>query len=107
MDAAHPFRVAARQVIVNCNNVNALSFKRVEITGQSGHQRFAFARLHFRDFAAMKNNAANQAARRNAAYSGCAGWLHGKRQKLQSECHQERAPLATRCLNSTVFAASS
>ncbi len=58
VDRRHPFAVAAGQVIVDRDDVNALAFQRVEIGGQRGDQGFAFAGDHFGDVAAMQHDAA-------------------------------------------------
>ena len=60
VDAAHPFGVAFGQVIVDRDHVNALAAERVEVAGQGGHQRLAFAGLHFGDFAVVQHHAADQ-----------------------------------------------
>ena len=60
VDAAHPFRVAAREVVVDGDDVNALAFERVEIGGQRGDERLAFAGLHLGDRAAVQHHAADQ-----------------------------------------------
>ena len=57
---AHPFRVAARQVIVHRHEMRAASGQRVEIKRQRRDQSLAFAGRHFRDPAAMQNDAADQ-----------------------------------------------
>ena len=44
-------RVAAGQVIVYGNDVHALAGQGVEVYGQCGGERFAFASAHFGDFA--------------------------------------------------------
>ncbi len=54
----HPFAVAAGQVIVDGDDVDAFSLKSVEESGQRGHKRLAFASDHFGDVAAVKDDAA-------------------------------------------------
>ena len=49
VDAAHPFGVALGQIIVDGDDVDALAFERVQVNGQGGDQRFAFAGSHFGD----------------------------------------------------------
>ena len=46
MHLAHPFSVAAGEVIVYGNDMHALARKGVEVCGQSGNERFAFTRAH-------------------------------------------------------------
>ncbi len=60
MHPPHPLRVAARQIIVDGNDMNTLAFKGVQVAGQGRNQRFAFAGLHFGDPAFVENDAANQ-----------------------------------------------
>ncbi len=60
VDAAHPLGVAARQVVVDGDDVHALARERVEIGGQGGDERLAFARLHLRDLPAVEHHAADE-----------------------------------------------
>src|SRR5260370_26371582 len=48
INRAHPFRVAARQVIVDGNDVDAHTGQRVQSCGESSHKRFAFACFNLR-----------------------------------------------------------
>ena len=56
----HPLRVAAGKVIVDGDHVHAFSAERVQIHGQRRNQRFAFAGLHFGDFAFVQTHAAHE-----------------------------------------------
>ena len=60
VDAAHPLRVALGQVIVDGDDVDALAVERVQVAGQRGDQRLAFAGLHFGDLALVQHHAADQ-----------------------------------------------
>ncbi len=60
VDAAHPLGVALGQIIVDRDDVDALAFERVQIDGQRGDQRLAFAGFHFGDLAAVQDDAADQ-----------------------------------------------
>ena len=60
VDAAHPLRVAAREVVVDGDDVDALAGERVQIGGQRRDERLAFARLHLGDLAAVQHHAADQ-----------------------------------------------
>ena len=57
---AHPLGVAAGQVVVDRDDVDALAFERVEIGGQRGDERLAFAGLHLGDLALVQHHAADQ-----------------------------------------------
>jgi hypothetical protein len=60
VDLAHPLRVAAREVVVHGDDVDALARKRVQIAGQRGDEGLALAGLHLGDGAAMQDDAADQ-----------------------------------------------
>jgi len=55
---AHPFGVAAREVIVHRHHVHALARERIQVDGECGHQGLALARAHFGNLAVMQRNRA-------------------------------------------------
>ncbi len=57
---AHPLGVACGQVVVDRDQVHALAFERVEVDGQRGDERLAFARLHLGDGALVQHHAADE-----------------------------------------------
>ncbi len=59
VDGAHPLHVAAGQVVVDRDDVDALAGQGVQIGGQRGHQGFAFAGDHFGDVAGVQDHAAD------------------------------------------------
>ena len=60
VDPAHPLRVAAGEVVVDGDDVDALAFERVEIGGKGRDERLAFAGLHLGDLALVQHGAADQ-----------------------------------------------
>ena len=60
VEPPHPLRVAAGQVIVDRNHVNAVAGQRVQVARQGGDQRLAFTGFHFGDLALVEHHAANQ-----------------------------------------------
>ena len=58
VNAAHPFAVALGQVIIHGNDMHVVSRQCVQITGQRGHERLAFAGLHLGTV--VQGHAANQ-----------------------------------------------
>ena len=60
VDGAHPLGVAAGQVVVDRDHVDALAGQRVEHDGQRGGQRLALAGLHLGDVAAVQDHPADQ-----------------------------------------------
>ena len=60
MNLAHPFRISFGKVIIDRDNMNALSFQRIQIRRQRGYQRFTFTGLHLGNSSLMKNNTADQ-----------------------------------------------
>ena len=59
-ERAHPLGVAAGQVVVDRDHVHALAVQSVQIGGQGGDQRLAFAGDHLGDVAAVQDHAAHQ-----------------------------------------------
>ena len=60
VDLAHPVGVAAGEVVVDGDDVDALAGQRVEIDRERRDQRLAFAGLHLGDVAFMQHHAADQ-----------------------------------------------
>ena len=60
VDPAHPLGVAAGQVVVDGDDVDALAFERVQVGGQRRDERLAFAGLHLGDLAAVQHHAADE-----------------------------------------------
>ena len=60
VDLAHPLGVALGQVVVDGDHVDAVAGERVEIAGEGGDERFAFAGLHFGDLALVQHHAADE-----------------------------------------------
>ena len=58
-DFTHPFRVASCKIVVNRNNVNAMSRQRVKISREGCNQGFTFTCSHFADSSLMKNYTAD------------------------------------------------
>ena len=57
---SHPFAVSFRQIIIDGNNVDALSFQRIQIDWCRSDQRLAFTGTHLSDVSTMQNNTTNQ-----------------------------------------------
>ena len=60
IEASHPFAVAARQVVVDRDDVDPLALERVEIRREGRHEGLAFAGLHLGDRAAVQGDAADE-----------------------------------------------
>ena len=60
IERAHPFRVAPGQIIVYRDNVHSSPGQRIQHGRKSRNQRLPFSSFHFRDFAIVKNQSANQ-----------------------------------------------
>jgi len=60
IDLAHPGGVAAGEVVVDGDDVDAAAGERVEIHRKRCDQRLAFAGLHLGDVALMQHHAADQ-----------------------------------------------
>ena len=83
---AHPCRVAAGQVVVDGDDVDALAFQRIEVDRQRGDEGLAFAGAHFGDLAQVQDHAADQlhvvVAHAEHALGGLAADGEGFRQEL-------------------------
>ena len=60
MHLAHPLGIAAGEVVVDGDHMHPAAGEGVEVAGQGGHQRFAFAGLHLSDLALVQHHAADQ-----------------------------------------------
>ena len=60
MDLAHPLRVAAGQVVVDGDQVEALAGEAVQVGGQRRHEGLALAGLHLGDPAEVQRRAAHE-----------------------------------------------
>ena len=60
VDRAHPFGVAAGEVVVDGDQVHALAGQRVERHRERGRERLALAGLHLRDAALVQRHRADQ-----------------------------------------------
>ena len=60
IDLTHPLGVAAGQIVVNGDDVDAAAGERVEVGRQRRDERLAFTGLHFGDGAFMEHHAADE-----------------------------------------------
>ena len=60
VDLAHPFGVALGEIVVDGDDMHALAGERVEIDGERGDERLAFAGAHLGDRAFVQHHAADE-----------------------------------------------
>ena len=60
VNSAHPFRVAAGEIVVDGDDVDALAGKRVQVHGERGNERLAFAGPHFGNRALVQHHPADE-----------------------------------------------
>ncbi len=60
VDLAHPFRVAAGEVVVDRDHVDAFAFEGVQVGGERRDQRLALAGLHLGDLAFVQDGATDE-----------------------------------------------
>ena len=60
VDLAHPLGVTLGQVVVHRDDMDAAAGEGVQIGGEGGHQRLAFAGLHLGNAALVEDNAADE-----------------------------------------------
>ena len=85
IDLAHPLGVAAREVVVDRDDVHAVAGQRVEIDRQGRDQGLAFAGLHLGDHAAMQHDAAHQLHVEMALAEGALRRLAHRRERIDQE----------------------
>ena len=85
VDLAHPLAVAAGEVVVDGDDVHALTGERVEVGRQNGDEGLALAGLHLRDAALMQHDAADElhAERLHAQHAPRGLARRGKRLRQQ------------------------
>ena len=85
VDLAHPLTVAAGEVVVDGDDVHALTGERVEVGRQNGDEGLALAGLHLRDAALMQHDAADElhAERLHAEHAPRGLARRGKRLRQQ------------------------
>ena len=98
VDAAHPLRVAPRQVVVDRDDVDALAGERVQVGRQRRHERLAFAGLHLGDLAVVQHHAADELHVEVPHVQRAAAGLpdHGERVDQQVVERGARAPAVSR-----------
>ena len=107
VDAAHPLRVAAGQVVVDRDDVDALALERVEVGRQRRDERLALAGLHLGDLAAMEDDAADELDVEVPHVQHAAAGLANDGEGFGEQVVERRIRLASRCRNSAVLARSS
>ena len=82
VDEAHPLGVAAGEVVVDGDDVDAAAGQRVEIDRERRHQGLALAGLHLRNVALVQEDAAHELHVEGAEAEGAPGGLPGVREGL-------------------------
>ncbi len=59
VDLPHPFGVAAGQIVIHGNHVDALASQRVEVNRKRRHKRLAFSGFHLGDVAFVQHHPAD------------------------------------------------
>ena len=75
VDLAHPVGVAAGEIVVDGDDMDAFAGQGIEIDGKGRDQRLAFAGLHLGDAAFVENHAADQLDVEMALAEGALGGL--------------------------------
>ena len=91
VDLPHPVGVAAGQVVVHGDDMDALAGERVQVDGQRGDQGLALAGLHFRDLAVVQDHAADELDVEMALAEGAAAGLADHGEGFRQQVVQRRA----------------
>ena len=60
MDLSHPLRITLCQIIIDRNDMYALSFQRIQISRQCGNKCLTFTGTHFSDTSLVQDNTTNE-----------------------------------------------
>ena len=73
MNFTHPLCISVGQVVIDCNNVNTLALKCIQIGRQCRYQCLTFTSLHLSDTTLMQDHTADQlnSVMAHAKYTGC------------------------------------
>ena len=88
VDLAHPGGVAAGQVVVDRDDVDAIALEGVQVHGQGRDEGFAFTGLHLGDPAEMQRGTAHELDVEVALADGALGRLADDRERLHQEVVQ-------------------
>ncbi len=91
VDRRHPFAVAAGEVVVDGDDVDALARQRIEVRRQRGDEGLAFAGHHFGDVAAVQDDAAEDLRVEVPHVLGAAAGLAAGGERLGQDVFQRRA----------------
>ena len=89
-DRRQPFRVAAGEVVVDGDDVDALAGQRVEEDGQGRGERLALAGFHLGDRPVVEHHAADQLDVVVALAGGAARGLAAERERLRQQVVERR-----------------
>ena len=104
VEPAHPLGVAAREVVVDGDDVHALALERVQVRGERRDQRLAFAGLHLGDACRGAGPCRRSAARRSGACRARAARPRGRPRTPRAGCRRALAPFSSRSRNSNGLA---
>jgi hypothetical protein len=91
IEPAHPLGVAAGEVVVDGDDVDALALERVQVHGQGRDQRLALAGLHLGDAAFVEDHAAHELDVEMAHPEDAARRLTDDRERLRENVVERRA----------------
>ena len=100
VDRPHPVRVAAGEVVVDRDDVDALAGQRVQRDGERAGQRLALAGAHLGDLAVVQHHAADQLHVEVAHLHRAPADLARERERLRQHLVRARRPPPARALRS-------
>jgi len=93
VEASHPLGVAAGQVVVHRDHVDAAAGERVQVAGQRGDEGLSLAGLHLGDLALVEHVAADELDVEVAHPQGAEAGLPGEREGLREQLVERPALL--------------
>ena len=93
IDLAHPLGITLCQIVVDCDDMDAATFKGIEVCGHGRDQRLTFTGTHFGNAALVQDNTADQLHAERLHIERAAGTLADSRIGLDKKVIQGLAVL--------------
>src|SRR3972149_9611774 len=88
VDGTHPLGITLCQVVVNCDDVDALAGKGVEIGRKGSNQGLALTSLHLRDLAVVEDHTSHELDVEMSLANGTLGGLPHSGEGLRQQAFQ-------------------
>src|SRR4051812_10780311 len=91
IDLPHPYAISPRKIVVDRNNMHALTRQSVQIGWQRGYERLTFARTHLGNITVVEDHAADELHIKMPLSEGTPRGFSHYRKCLWSQTFESRA----------------